>query len=105
MRPDDHVRLSSNALRIGPPRDPSAFCRRHLPSSRRPGLRRAAVLSFLRPTHNGSGVYTAQLIQYKITPSGKTYYTDHTVEVTLGQEYNETDVTMDATKSIDLYPV
>ena len=57
-------------------------------------------------TANGSGIYTATLVQYKQEDSaGKTYYTDHHVEVTLGQDFNETDVTMDATKGIELYPV
>ena len=56
-------------------------------------------------TANGSGVFTATLIEYKRAPSGKTYYTAHHVHTTLASEFAETDVTMDAIKSIDLYPV
>ena len=53
---------------------------------------------------DGSGRTSALLDQYLQTPGGRTYTTPHTVTVELGGQGDSTQVTMNATKSITLYP-
>jgi len=50
-----------------------------------------------------SGVARTKLYQYKHEPSGKTYYTDHTVTVTKGDDERIVAVSMDAKKTIQVF--
>jgi len=52
---------------------------------------------------NGSGVCDALLLEYLHEPSGKTYYTPHSVTVDNGVDSRTESVTVDATKTVQIY--
>jgi len=52
---------------------------------------------------DGDGIAQTRLYEYKEEASGRTYYTDHTVTVTKGDDERSVTVTMDAKKTIQIF--
>jgi len=52
---------------------------------------------------NGSGLCDALLLEYLHEPTGKTYYTPHSVTVDDGVDNRTESVTVDATKTVQIY--